>query len=116
MLDFANLMAQAQRALSELEERKARIDEELDSITVVGSADGGRVEIALSGNRDVRRVSVRPDAIDPAKPQILEDLIFVALADALRQANAAYESKMAEVSEGLNVGGMDISSVKNLLR
>ncbi len=116
MFDIANLMAQAQRALSELEDRKARIDEELESITVVGSVDDGKVEIALSGNRDVRRVSIRPEIIDPSNPQLLEDLVFVALADALRQANSAFESKMAEVSEGLNVGGMDISSVKNLLR
>jgi hypothetical protein len=116
MFDLGTLMAQAQNMLSQMEERKSRIDEELGSLTVVGSAGQGAVEIALSGNREVRRVVIKPDAIDSFKPDLLEDLVYAALADALRQANAAYESKMAELSDGLNVGGMDLSSIRHILR
>ena len=116
MFDIAGLMAQAQQMLSQMEERKAQLDEALDSVTVVGSAGQGAVEIALSGNRQVRRVSIKPEVIDSSAPDALEDLVYAALTDALRQANQAYESKMAELSDGLSVGGMDLSSIRHLLR
>ncbi len=119
MFDIASLMAQAQKALAEMESKKAALEAELNEASVTGTAGapgGAFVEVTLSGAREVRRVKISPEAQKSESAEILEDLVFVALADALRQADAVYESKMQELGAGMEIGGMDISSVKDLLR
>ncbi|MCD6119502.1 YbaB/EbfC family nucleoid-associated protein [bacterium] len=115
MMDIQSLMAQAQRVLGEMESKKKMFEEELSQITVTGTAGGGAVQISLSGNREVRLVKIDPDAVDKDKIELLEDLVYAALSDALKQASVASDSKMSELSEGLEIGGIDVSSIKDML-
>lgn len=114
-LDLGALMAQAQQAMRQMEERKAEVDSKLAEISVTGTSGGGAVQITLSGDKQVRRVSIAPSAIDPAQPDLLEDLVFTAFSDALRKAEQAAGDAMAGMSEGIEIGGMNLSSIKDLL-
>lgn len=119
MIDIASLMAQAQKVLAEMESKKAALEAELAETSVTGSAGtpgGAHVEVTLSGGREVRRVKISPEAFAVESPDVLEDLVFVAVGDAIRQADAVFESRMRELGSGMEIGGMDISSIKDLLR
>lgn len=119
MFDIANLMSQAKQALADMESKKEALYAELSEASVTGTAGapgGAYVEITMSGSREVRRVTISSEARKAEPPEILEDLVFVALADALRQADAVYDSKMQDLGDGMEIGGMDISSIKDLLR
>ena len=112
-LDIGTLMSQAQEALRQMEERKAAIADKLSAITVTGTA--GCVEITLSGDRQVRRVSIDPAGCESDKRELLEDLVFTALSDALRKVDRAVEDAMAGMSEGIEIGGFDLGSLKSFL-
>jgi len=114
-LDIGALMAQAKEAMRRMEERKAEIETKLAEITVTGSSGGGAVEVALSADRQVRRVSIKPEVIDAAKADLLEDLVYTALGDALRKADQASADEMAKMSDGIEIGGFDLNSIKGLL-
>ncbi|MEP0814577.1 MAG: YbaB/EbfC family nucleoid-associated protein [bacterium] len=113
--DIPSLMAQAQQLMKEFEDRKAAVEAELAEATVTGSAGAGAVEISLSGDRQVRRVKIDRSKVDPSDVELLEDLVFSALADALRRVEAINLEKYEGLSQSVTIGGMDLGSIKDLL-
>jgi DNA-binding YbaB/EbfC family protein len=73
---------------------------------VVGSSGGGKVEIAVTGAGEFRRVTISPDVVDPDDVSLLEDLVLAALHDAMARVNDAQSSAL---------GGLDIGQFGGLL-
>ena len=69
---------------------------------VVGRAGGGKVEVAITGGGEFRRVTISPDVVDPDDVSLLEDLVLAALRDAMTQVNAAQASALG----GFDLGGL----------
>ena len=68
------------------------------------SAGGGVVEVTVSGNREVTKVKIDPEAVDPDDVEMLEDLIMAATNEALRQIEEISAQSMSKITGGL--GGM----------
>ncbi len=98
MKDIQKMMKQAQAM-------QAQIEEDMDSLEVEGSAGGGMVRIVLDGKKNLKSVSIQPDAVDPADVEMLEDLIQAAFQDASRQVDEAVSARFGDVSGGL-LGGI----------
>ncbi len=80
---------------------------EAGDLEVKGSAGGGAIEIALTGNLEVVSVHIAPEVIDREDPQMLEDLVTAALRDALAEAVAVREEAAASLlPPGLDLGAM----------
>lgn len=80
-------MQQMMRQAQKMQQEMAKAKEELENLTVVGSAGGGMVEVELSGTREVERVTIKPEAVDPDDVEMLEDLITAAANEAYAQAD-----------------------------
>ena len=65
---------------------------------------GGVVEVTVSGNREVTKVKIDPEAVDPDDVEMLEDLIMAATNEALRQIEEISAQSMSKITGGL--GGM----------
>lgn len=98
MKDIQKMMKQAQAM-------QAQIEEDMDSLEAEGSAGGGMVRVVLDGKKNLKSVSIQPDAVDPADVEMLEDLIQAAFQDASRQVDDAVSAKFGDVSGGL-LGGI----------
>lgn len=98
MKDIQKMMKQAQAM-------QAQIEEDMDSLEVEGSAGGGMVRVVLDGKKNLKSVSIQPDAVDPADVEMLEDLIQAAFQDASRQVDEAVSARFGDVSGGL-LGGI----------
>jgi len=107
-MDMNKLLADMQKMQKQVQERIQEIEQELSAESVIGSAGGGLVEIELNGHRELKRVSVKPEALDDASENIenLEDLIYAALNSALTQARELHERKMSEATGGMDLGGL----------
>lgn len=70
-------------------------------LEVDGQSGGGLVKVTLDGKGEVKRVRIDPSLAKADEVEILEDLIVAAAADAKSKADAALQSKMAEVTGGL---------------
>ena len=101
-MDMNEMMQQAQRMQLEL----ARAQEEIQEMTYTATSGGGMVTATAGGDGTIKSLEVDPEAIDPEDPEMLQDMIIVAVNEALRGVAAAGEQRIGSVTGGLNIPGL----------
>jgi len=99
-------MANLQRMAQQMQQDMLRIQTELETLTVDGSAGGGVVKAVVTGKQELVSVTIDPSAVDPSDVDMLQDLIVAAVNDAIRSSRSVAEEKMAAVTGGLRLPGM----------
>jgi DNA-binding YbaB/EbfC family protein len=99
MADFMNMLKQAQ----EMSGRFQKIQDELQQMTVTGSAGGGMVVADVTGTGQLKKIRLDPSVVNPADIEMLEDLVTVAVSDAQQKAQAAAQEQMGKLTGGLNL-------------
>ena len=99
-----NMIRQAQRQAQKLQDDMQKVQEELESLTVEGSAGGGVVKIVMSGKQTVESVTIEPEAAEELG--MLQDLIAAAVNDACNKTQEIASQKMNSVTGGLNIPGL----------
>ncbi len=101
--NMSNLMKQAQRMQRQMEEGQ----KELESAEFTASAGGGAVEVAVNGKKEILRVKLAEEAVDPEDVEMLQDMIVAAANEALRKAEDASAELMGKMTGGLGgLGGL----------
>ena len=77
---------------------------ELEEKEITATAGGGAVEVTISGKKEVTKVKLAEEVVDPDDIEMLEDLIMAATNEALRQIEEASQQSMSKITGGL--GGM----------
>ena len=95
-----NLMKQAQKMQKQMEEAQAQLDE----LEITASAGGGAVEVTVTGKREVTKVKLSEEVVDPEDIEMLEDLIVAATNEALRKVDEASQQSMSKITGGLGGG------------
>ena len=95
-----NLMKQAQRMQRQMEEAQQK----LETMEATATAGGGAVEVTVSGKKEVLKVKLKEEVVDPDDIEMLEDLIVAATNEALRKIDEASEASMSKLTGGL--GGL----------
>ena len=95
-----NLMKQAQKMQKPREESHKELEEK----EFTASAGGGAVEVKVNGRREVLQVKLAEEAVDPDDVEMLEDLIMVAVNDALRLVDESTAAAMSRFTGGLGGG------------
>ena len=101
-MDMNEMMQQAQRMQMEL----ARAQEEIQELSYTATSGGGMVEVTALGNGEIESIVINPEAVDPDDVDMLQDMILVAVNEALRGVAQAGEERMASVTGGLNIPGL----------
>ena len=99
-------MANLQRMAQQMQQEMLRVQGELESATVGGSAGGGVVSATVTGKQELVSVTIDPSAVDPGDVEMLQDLVVAAVNDALRASRELADHKMAAVTGGLKIPGM----------
>ncbi|MBR5798524.1 MAG: YbaB/EbfC family nucleoid-associated protein [Lachnospiraceae bacterium] len=95
-----NLMKQAQRMQRQMEESQ----KELETKEFTAKAGGGVVEVTVTGKKEVTKVKISEEAVDPDDIETLEDLVMAATNEALRMAEEAGNAAMSKMTGGLGGG------------
>lgn len=95
-----NLMKQAQKMQKQMEEAQKNLEEQ----EITAKAGGGAVEVTVSGKREVTKVKLSEEVVDPDDIEMLEDLIMAATNEALRQIEEETQKSMASITGGLGGG------------
>ena len=99
-----NLMKQAQRMQRQMAEQQKALEEKEFTAT----AGGGAVEVTVTGNRQVTKVVLQPEAVDPDDIEMLQDLIVAAVNEALRKVDEEVTASMSKMTGGIgNLGGLN---------
>ena len=96
-MNMNNMMKQVQKMQKQMEEQQKALEESEFTAT----AGGGAVEVTMTGKKVLTKVTLDPDAVDPDDVEMLEDLIMVAVNDALKKADDASASAMSRMTGGM---------------
>ena len=100
---LGNIMKQAQM----MQENLRKAQEELAHIEVSGSAGGNLVTVTMTCRHDIKSVHIDASLMQDDK-EVLEDLIAAAMNDAVRKAEKASQEKLAGLTSGLNIPGLNL--------
>lgn len=98
--------AQMMQQLKKMQQEMVRVQDELANTNVEGSAAGGVVTVSVNGEFRVSKIAIKPEAVDPEDVETLEDLLVVALNDAIGKAKALSEQKMGRLTGGMRIPGL----------
>ena len=99
---MGNLMKQAQQ----MQQKLAKMQEELGQRTVEASVGGGMVTVTVNGKNEVLRIKIEPQAVDPEDVEMLEDLIVAGVNEALRKAQEMVSTEMSKLTGGMKIPGL----------
>ena len=95
-----NLMKQAQKMQRQAEENQRALEEKEFTAT----AGGGAVEVTVSGKKEITKVKLAEEVVDPDDIEMLQDLIMPATNEALRKMEEESAALMSKLTGGL--GGL----------
>lgn len=96
-------LAAMMKSASQMQQKMADMQAELEAATVEGQAGAGLVRITLSGKGEMKSIKIDPKIIDPADAAMLADLIMAAHADAKRKAEAVAAEAMQKAAGGMQL-------------
>jgi len=91
-----------------LQEKMAKMQEDLAFKTIEASAGGGMVTVVVNGRQEVLSVKIDRQVVDPEDIEMLQDLIVAAVNDGLRRAQEMAAAEMGKLAGGLNIPGLNI--------
>ena len=94
------------RQAQQLQKRMEELQSELESATVQATAGGGVVSVVVTGKMTIQSITIDPEVVSPDDVDILEDLVTAAVNEGLAKAQEMANSKMSELTGGLNIPGL----------
>ena len=98
--DMQKQIRQIQAMQAEME----KTQEELATRELTATAGGGAVEVTVNGNKEITKLTIDKEVVDPDDVEMLQDLVTAAVNEAMRQMDELCESEMNKITGGL--GGM----------
>ena len=96
------MMKQAQKMQQDL----LKMQQELETKEYEATAGGGVITASVNGKRELLRIKIDPEAVDPEDVEMLQDMVVAAVNEALRKADADSAQNMSKLTGGLNLGGL----------
>ena len=100
--------AEMQRQLKQLQAMQAEMEQtqaELAEKEITSTAGGGAVEVTVNGNKEITKLTIDKDVVDPDDVEMLQDLVTAAVNEAMRQMDELAEQEMSKVTGGLGAMG-----------
>ena len=101
-MNMNNLMKQAQQMQAKL----AMLQNELAEREVEASAGGGMVKVKVNGKQQLLSISIDKECVDPNDVASLEELVFTAVNQAMKQSQDMVQQAMSKVTGGMSIPGM----------
>ena len=92
--------------MRKMQKQMEKIQAELAEKTISVSSGGGIVEITITGDQKIQTITINPEVIDPDEADMLEDLLVVAVNDAVEASQKVASEKLGALTGGLNIPGI----------
>lgn len=98
--NMQQLLKQAQK----MQEDMMAAQEALKDEVVDASAGGGMVTVKVTGDLEVKSITIDPQAVDPEDVELLQDMVLAAVNEGLRSAQELAANRMGSITGGLGGG------------
>ena len=99
---LGNIMKQAQQ----MQQKIARLQQELEGREVEATAGGGMVTAVVNGKQQLLSLKIEKAVVDPEDVEMLEDLVTAAINEALKKSQDMMQQEMGKVTGGMNLPGL----------
>lgn len=99
-MDMKKLMKQAKKMQEEIE----KTQEELKNYVYTAESGGGAVKVEMSGKKEIKSLKINDELLDPEEKEMLEDLIIIAVNDAIKHIEDKSNKELNKHTKGF--GGM----------
>ncbi len=99
---MGNLFKQAQQ----MQQKMAKLQDELAQRTVEASVGGGMVSVTVNGKNEVLSLKIEPQVVDPDDIEMLEDLVLAGVNEALRKSQEMISDEMSKLTGGMKIPGL----------
>lgn len=97
-MNINQLMKQAKKMQADIE----RSQEEMQARDFDATAGGGAVSVVVSGAKEIKKIEIKKEVVDPDDVEMLQDLILTCINEALRKVDSAQAASMGKY----NIPGM----------
>lgn len=98
-----NMIKQAQKMQADAQ----ALQEELEQREYTGKSGGGMVEATVTGDHQLKSVTINPEAVDPDDVEMLQDMIVAAVNEAEKLADDTANEEMGKITGGFSIPGME---------
>lgn len=104
--NIQDVMKQAQ----EMQQRIAKVQEELESKTVTAESGGGMIKVTANGRQRILQIKIEKEVINPADAEMLEDLIVAGVNKVLEESQKMAQEEVKKATAGIlpNIPGLNI--------
>ena len=92
-------MAQVQAVQRQMEQ----VQEEINQMETTATSGGGAVSVTVTGEKQIKEVTLQPEIVDPDDIEMLQDLIITAVNEAMRQMEEISSNEMNKLTAGLGL-------------
>lgn len=89
-----------------MQKRMQEAQEELKKMEFEASAGGGAVKVKVNGSQEVMEVKINKDMVDAGDTEMIEDMVMVAINDAVKQSKDEVKNKMSAITGGMSIPGL----------
>ena len=100
--------AEMQAKIAEMQQKMTEAQDAVEAQEFTTSVGGGAVQVVVNGKKEITKLDIKPEVIDPEDAEMLQDLIISAVNEAIRQADEAMENSMNGLTGGLNLGAFGL--------
>jgi nucleoid-associated protein EbfC len=100
--NMMGMMKQAQKLQAKMVEMQA----ELGNRTVSAQAGGGMVEAVVNGRQELVSLRIDKEVVSPDDVEMLQDLIFAAVNEALNRSREMMAQEMSKLTGGMQIPGL----------
>ena len=99
-------MAKMMKQVQKMQEQMKKLQEELEHKTVEASSGGGAVRVVVTGKQKIVSIEISPEAVDPEDVEMLQDMVLVAVNEALQKSQDMMNDEMESITGGVNIPGL----------
>jgi len=94
--------------LFQAQQKAEEIKKRLDTISVSGEVEGGKIKVIATANKEIKNVIIDPEYFKEVTSEELEELLVIAINKVLKQAEEINQAEMQAVTKDMlgGLGGM----------
>ena len=98
-------MNQMVRKAQKMQEDIGKIQEELAVKEFTKQVGGGAIELVMTGDKQLKSVTIKPEVVDPEDIEMLQDLIISGVNEILKEVDDYGAAEMEKVTGGVSFPG-----------
>ena len=101
MGNMGNMMKQMQKMQRQMEETQKKLEE----TEVTATSGGGAIEVVADGKKEIVSIKIDEDLVKDGDVEMLQDMVMVAVNDAIKKVIDMSESELGKITGGINIPG-----------